>query len=128
MGILTRCFPLIDPLHLGRVDGSCPVDLVVQRIAHLLGPLFHGQCQVLHPHLDFPGALLACGLETKVVFAMCVSVLGPVALVELPLVVEGEFVGGANIWSEVTRVQFLYLNFNDNIAQILAFSLEFGIT
>ena len=58
---------------------------------------------------------------------MCVSELGRVALVELPLAMEGELVGGANIWSEVARVLFLSLNYNDNITQIFDFSLEFRI-
>ena len=127
MGIFARCCPLIDPLHLGCVDGSSRVDPVGQIIAHLLGTLFHGQGQVLHSNLDFAGKLLACGLEPKVLFEMCVSELGRVALVELPLEMEGEFVGGANIWSDVPRVLFLSLNFNDNIAEILDFSLEYGI-
>ena len=127
MGVLAGGRPLINPMHLGSIDGSSHVDPVEQLIAHLFGSLFHGQGQVLHSHQDFAGELLACGFEPKVVLAIGISKLGLVALVELPLVMECEFVGGANIWSEVTRVLFLSLNFNDNIAQILDFSLEFGI-
>ena len=58
---------------------------------------------------------------------MCVPELGRVTLVELTLVVQCEFVGGANIGSEVTRVLFLSLVINYNISQVLNFSLEFGI-
>ena len=50
-----------------------------------------------------------------------------VALVELPLLAESEFVGGANIWSDVTWVLFLSLYFKDNIPNILDLFLEFGI-
>ena len=127
MGIFARYCPLVDSLHLGYVVGSSHVDPVEQLIAHLLDPLFHGQGQVLHGHLDYTGELLACGLEPKVVFAMCISDLGRVALVELPLLMEGDNQGGTIIWSEVTRVLFLSFNFHDNIAQIHDFSQEFGI-
>ena len=127
MGVLTGGCLLINPLHFGCIDSCGHVDPVVQLIAHLLSPLFYRQGQVLHSHLDFAGKLLACGFEPKVVFAMCVSELGRVTLVELPLEMKCEFVGGANIGSEVTRVLFLSLDFNYNIAQVLDFSLEFGI-
>ena len=88
MGILARCCPLVDPLHLGCVDVSCHVDLAEQLIAHLLGSLFHVQSQVLNSHLDFAGELLTSSLEPQVVFAECISEFDQVTLVELPLVVE----------------------------------------
>ena len=127
MGILARCCSLIDPLNLGRVDRSKHVDPVEQLIAHLLGPLFHGQGQVLHSYLDFAGKLLTFCFNPEVVFAMYVSELVLVTLIELPLVIESEFVGGANIGSEVTWVLFLSLDFNYNISQVVDFSQEFEI-
>ena len=127
MRIFARCCPLVDPLHLGGVDSSSHVDPVEQLIAHLLGPLFHGEGQLLHPDLDFASEVLACGLEPKVVFAMCISQLGRVALVEQPLVMECELIGGANIWCKVTWVLFLSLYFYSNIFQVLDFSLQFRI-
>ena len=68
MGILALGRPLVNPLHLGFVDVSSHVDPAAQRTAHLLGPLFYGQGQVLNSHLDFAGELLASSLEPKVVF------------------------------------------------------------
>ena len=40
---------------------------------------------------------------------------------------ERQFVSGANIGIEVTRVRFLSLDFEDNISQVLNLLLEFGI-
>ena len=125
MGILARCYALIDPLYLGCVDGSCHVDPVEHLIAHLMGLLFRGQGQVRHPHLDFAGELLACCFKPEVVFAMSISELDRVALLELPLEIESVFVGGANIASVVPRVLFLAVDFNKNISEVLDFSLEF---
>ena len=127
MGILSRCCPLIDPLHLGYVSGSGHVDPVEQLIAHLLGLLFHGQGQLLNPHLDFAGELLGCCFQPEIVFTMSIAELSCVAFVELLLVVESEFIGGVNIRSKVTRVLFLSLDFNNNLSQVYDFSLEFGI-
>ena len=127
MGVLAGSRPLLYPLHLGCVDGSSHVDPSEQLIAHSLGTLFHGQGQVLHSQLDFAGELLASCLQPKVVFSEGVTEFDCVALVELPLVAEGEFVGGANIWSDVSWVLFLSLYFKDNIPHVLNLFLEFGI-
>ena len=89
MGVLAGGRPLLNPLHLGCVDGSSHVDPSEQLIAHSLGTLFHGPGQVLHTQLDFAGELLACCLEPKVVFAEGVTEFNRVTLVELPLVTEG---------------------------------------
>ena len=78
-------------------------------------------------HLDFAGELLATSLELKVVFAERISELNQVAFVELPLVMEGMFVGGANIASEVTRVLFPSVDFKDDISQVFNHFLEFEI-
>ena len=96
-------------------------------IAHLLGSLFHGQGRVLHSHLDFAGKLFTCGLEMKVDFAMCISKLGRVAFVEVPLVMEGQFICSSNIGNKLTRVLFLSLNFKDNISQVFNLFLKFRI-
>ena len=74
-------------MHLGCVDGSSHVDPVEQLIAHLLGPLIHAQGEVLDTHLDFGGELLGSALKPKVVFAECISELGRISLVDLPLVI-----------------------------------------
>ena len=58
---------------------------------------------------------------------MCISEFCLVAFVELLFAMEGQFIGGANIGSEVTRVVFLSLNFRDNISQVLNLFLEFRI-
>ena len=123
MSIFTRCFALVDPLHLRRNDGCSHVHPVGQLIALRLGLLFHSQGQVLHPHLDFAGEQLAFCIKSEVVFVMCIPELARVGLLELPLVMESEFVGGANIGSTVRRVLFLSLIFNYNISQVLSISL-----
>ena len=127
MGILARGAPPVNPLHRGCVESCCHVELAAQYIAHLLGSLFHGEGQVLHSHLDFSGELLACSLELKVVFALCIPEFNWVAFITLPLVVEGQFIGSAKIVREVTRVLLLSLNFKDYITQELNLFLEFEI-
>ena len=89
MGIFAGSRPLLNPLHLGCIDGCRHVDLSEQFIAHILGTLFHGQSKVLYSQLDVAGELLACCLKPKVVFAEGVTEFNQVALVELPLVSEG---------------------------------------
>ena len=83
----------------------------------------------MHSQQDFASKLFACGLEPKVVFIMYISVFNHVTFVELPLVVEGQFIGSTNIRSKVTSlwVLFLSLNFKDNIPRVCDFSLKFGI-
>ena len=48
-------------------------------------------------------------------------------LVKLSFVLNRQFVGIANIRSDVTRVLFLSLKFKDIIVQVLNLSLEFRI-